>query len=30
MEYIKKDKSGECIFCSLPKAGDDKTIHAFK
>ena len=24
MEYIKKDKSGECIFCSLPKAGDDK------
>ena len=24
MEYINKDKSGECIFCSLPKAGDDK------
>jgi ATP adenylyltransferase len=24
MEYIKKDKSGECIFCNLPKAGDDK------
>ena len=24
MEYINKDKSGECIFCSLPKAGNDK------
>jgi ATP adenylyltransferase len=24
MEYIKKDKSVECIFCSLPKVGDDK------
>ena len=24
MEYINKDKSDECIFCSLPKAGDDK------
>jgi ATP adenylyltransferase len=24
MEYIKNDKSGECIFCSLPKVGDDK------
>jgi len=24
MEYIKKDKSSDCIFCSLPKAGDDK------
>ena len=25
MEYITKDKSGECIFCSLPKSGDDKS-----
>jgi ATP adenylyltransferase len=24
MEYIKKVKPGECIFCSLPKVGDDK------
>ena len=24
MEYITQDKSGECIFCSLPKAEDDK------
>ena len=24
MEYIKKDKSSDCIFCNLPKAGDDK------
>ena len=24
MEYITKDKSGECIFCSLPQSKDDK------
>ena len=24
MEYITKNKSDECIFCSLPKAGQDK------
>ena len=24
MEYIAQDKSGECIFCSLPNAEDDK------
>jgi len=24
MEYITQDKSGECIFCSLPKSEDDK------
>ena len=24
MEYIIQDKSAECIFCSLPKAEDDK------
>ena len=24
MEYIKQDKSGECIFCVLPKADKDK------
>ncbi len=24
MEYIVKDKSGECIFCALPKAERDK------
>ena len=23
MEYIAKNKSDECIFCSLPKAGQD-------
>ena len=23
MEYIKKDKPDECIFCLLPKEGDD-------
>ena len=23
MEYVKSEKSGECIFCSLPKANDD-------
>ena len=29
MEYINKKKSGECIFCSLPKAGDDKNKFYF-
>ena len=24
MEYIKQDKSGECIFCVLPKANEDE------
>ncbi len=24
MEYIEQDKSGECIFCVLPKANEDK------
>lgn len=24
MEYIRQDKSGECIFCVLPKANADK------
>lgn len=24
MEYIKQDKSGECIFCVLPKANENK------
>ena len=24
MEYIVKDKSGECIFCALPQAEQDK------
>ena len=24
MEYITQDKSGECIFCSLPQSKDDK------
>jgi len=24
MEYINQDKSGECIFCTLPKSGDDE------
>ena len=24
MEYIIQDKSEECIFCALPKSGDDK------
>ncbi|VAX30108.1 HIT family protein, partial [hydrothermal vent metagenome] len=24
MEYIGKEKSGECIFCALPKANEDK------
>jgi ATP adenylyltransferase len=23
MEYVKSEKSGECIFCSLPKTNDD-------
>ena len=23
MEYVKSEKSDECIFCSLPKANDD-------
>ena len=23
MEYIKKDKPDECIFCLLPKENDD-------
>ena len=23
MEYIKSDKSEDCIFCSLPREGDD-------
>ena len=23
MEYVKSEKSDECIFCSLPKASDD-------
>jgi ATP adenylyltransferase len=23
MEYVKSEKSNECIFCSLPKANDD-------
>ena len=23
MEYVKSEKSGECIFCSLPKENDD-------
>ncbi len=23
MEYINSEKSGECIFCTLPSAGDD-------
>ncbi|MBI4388895.1 MAG: HIT domain-containing protein [Nitrospinae bacterium] len=23
MEYIRQDKAGECIFCALPRAGDD-------
>ena len=31
MEYINKDKSDECIFCSLPKAGNDtKSFILFK
>ena len=24
MEYITRDKSGECVFCTLPKSGDDE------
>ena len=24
MEYIRSDKSGECIFCTGPEAGDDR------
>ena len=24
MEYITKNKSDECIFCTLPKSGDDE------
>ena len=24
MEYINRDKSGKCIFCTLPKSDDDK------
>ena len=27
MEYITQDKSGECIFCSLPKSENDKKIR---
>jgi len=23
MEYIEQEKSGDCIFCTLPKAGED-------
>ncbi|MBI4384032.1 MAG: HIT domain-containing protein [Nitrospinae bacterium] len=23
MEYIRQEKTGDCIFCSLPRAGDD-------
>ncbi|MFQ5449180.1 MAG: HIT domain-containing protein [Nitrospinaceae bacterium] len=31
MEYIQGDKSGECIFCTLPRAGDDeKNFILFK
>jgi len=26
MEYITKDKSDECIFCSIPQSKDDKKI----
>ena len=24
MEYVTRDKSGECIFCTLPKSEDDE------
>ena len=24
MEYITQDKSGECVFCTIPKSGDDE------
>jgi ATP adenylyltransferase len=27
MEYIKSDKSDDCIFCSLPKESDDAENH---
>ncbi len=31
MEYIEEEKSGECIFCTLPKAGaDEKNFILYK
>jgi ATP adenylyltransferase len=27
LEYIKSDKSGECIFCTKPASGDDEAAH---
>jgi ATP adenylyltransferase len=27
MEYIRSEKSGECVFCAAPAAGDDEGRH---
>ena len=27
MDYIKSDKTGQCIFCILPSSNDDKKNH---